>query len=77
MLPDFFPLQFSVTLRSRPLLAGKSTAGWRDYLVPATKTEIYSTMNDVFEVWSRSGENLEVFACVVLEIQSLETQRVG
>ena len=34
-------------------------------------------MNDVIEVWSRSGENLEVIACIVLEIQSLEAQRVG
>ena len=34
-------------------------------------------MNDVIEVWSRSGENLEVIACIVLEIQSLEARRVG
>ena len=34
-------------------------------------------MNDVIEVWSRSGENLEAIACIVLEIQSLEAQRVG
>jgi len=36
-----------------------------------------STLNDVIDVWSRSGENMEVIACVVLEIQSLEAQRVG
>ena len=36
-----------------------------------------SAMNDVIEVWSRSGENLEAIACIVLEIQSLEAQRVG
>ena len=36
-----------------------------------------SAMNDVIEVWSRSGENLEVIACIVLEILSLEAQRVG
>ena len=35
------------------------------------------TMNDVIEVWSRSGENLEAIACIVLEIQSLEAWRVG
>ena len=34
-------------------------------------------MNDVIEVWSRSGENLEAIACIVLEIQSLEARRVG
>ena len=34
-------------------------------------------MNDVIEVWSRSGENLEVITCIVLEIQSLEARRVG
>ena len=28
-----------------------------------------STMNDVIEVWSRSGENLEVTTCILLEIQ--------
>ena len=28
-----------------------------------------SPMNDVIEVWSRSGENLEVIACIFLEIQ--------
>ena len=27
-----------------------------------------STMNDVIEVSSRSGENLEAIACIVLEI---------
>ena len=42
-----------------------------DHIVPATK------MNDVIEVWSRSGENLEAIACIVLEIQSLEARRVG
>ena len=31
-----------------------------------------STMSDVIEVWSRSGENLEAIACIVLEIQSSE-----
>ena len=36
-----------------------------------------STMNDVIEVWSRSGENLEAIACIVLEIQCLEAWRVG
>ena len=36
-----------------------------------------SAMNDVIEVWSRSGENLEAIACIVLEIQSLEPRRVG
>ena len=36
-----------------------------------------SAMNDVIEVWSRSGENLEAIACIVLEIQSLEARRVG
>jgi len=36
-----------------------------------------NAMNDVIEVWSRSGENLEVIACIALEIQSLEAQRVG
>ena len=34
-------------------------------------------MNDVIEVWSRSGENLEAITCIVLEIQSLEARRVG
>ena len=34
-------------------------------------------MNDVIEVWSRSGENLEAIGCIVLEIQSLEARRVG
>ena len=36
-----------------------------------------SAMNDVIEVWSRSGENLEAIACIVLEIRSLEARRVG
>ena len=36
-----------------------------------------SIMNDVIEVWSRSGENLEVITRIVLEIQSLEEQRVS
>ena len=36
-----------------------------------------SAMNDVIEVWSRSGENLEAIACIVLEIESLEARRVG
>ena len=36
-----------------------------------------SAMNDVIEVWSRSGENLEAIACIVLEIQSLVARRVG
>ena len=36
-----------------------------------------SAMNDVIEVWSRSGENLEAIACIVLEIQSLEARGVG
>ena len=36
-----------------------------------------SAMNDVIEVWSRSGENLEAIACIVLEIQSLDARRVG
>ena len=31
-----------------------------------------SSMNDVIEVWSRSGENLEAIACIALEIRSLE-----
>ena len=31
-------------------------------------------MNDVIEVWSRSGENLEAIASIVLEIQFLEAQ---
>ena len=34
-------------------------------------------MNDVIEVWSSSGENWEVIACIVLEIQSLEALRIG
>ena len=34
-------------------------------------------MNDVIEVWSRSGENLEAIACIVLEIRSLEARGVG
>ena len=34
-------------------------------------------MNDVIEVWSRSGDNLEAIAYIILEIQSLETRRVG
>ena len=34
-------------------------------------------MKDVLEVWSRSGENLEAIACIVLEIRSLEARRVG
>ena len=34
-------------------------------------------MNDVIEVWSRSDENLEAIACIVLEIRALEAQRVG
>jgi len=33
-----------------------------------------SAMNDVIEVWSRSGENMEAITCIVLEIQSLEAQ---
>ena len=33
-----------------------------------------STMSDVIEVWSRSGENLEVIACMVFKIQSLEAR---
>ena len=36
-----------------------------------------SAMNDVIEVWSRSDENMEVIACIVLEIQSLEARAVG
>ena len=36
-----------------------------------------SAMNDVIEVWSRSGGNLETIAYIVLEIQSLEARRVG
>ena len=36
-----------------------------------------SAMNDVTEVWYRSGENLEAIACIVLEIQSLEARTVG
>ena len=36
-----------------------------------------SAMNDVTEVWSRSGENLEANACIVLEIRALEARRVG
>ena len=31
-------------------------------------------MNDLIEVWSRSDENLEAMACIVLEILSLEAQ---
>ena len=34
-------------------------------------------MNYVIEVWSRSGETFEAIACIVLEIQPLETRRVG
>ena len=34
-------------------------------------------MNDVIEVRSRSGENLEVIACIVLETQSsMESQLI-
>ena len=36
-----------------------------------------STMNDVIEVWSRSGKNLKAIACIVFEIQFLEARRVG
>ena len=28
-------------------------------------------MTDVIEVWSRSGENLEAIACIVLEIYTV------
>ena len=34
-------------------------------------------MNDVIDVWSRSGENLEAIACIFFEILSLEAWRVG
>ena len=36
-----------------------------------------SAMNNVIDVWSRSGENLEAIACIFLDIQSLEARRVG
>ena len=35
-----------------------------------------SILNDVIEVWSRSAENLEVIACIVFAIQSLEARRI-